>query len=99
MSRHGKKRLKERIGGSKKTANLLILEVLKYGLDVNTFTGRLRRYLDFERSKSSLTYIRVYKSKIFVFSNNYHDLVTVLNIPSRLMNDLKKQLEKIKGDD
>jgi len=99
MSRHGKKRLKERIGGNNKTANLLILEALKYGLGVNVFTGRLRRYLDFERSKSLLTYIKVYKNKIFVFSNNYHDLITVLNIPNRLMNDLKKQLEKIKGND
>jgi hypothetical protein len=76
LTEHGKQRLKERGGKSKRELELAI----ERGKKPSEFNGRFKRYLDYK----SITHkhsMLIYNNKIFVY-NRDKALITVIPIPS-----------------
>lgn len=81
VTKHAKERTK-RVIPSKKKAVQLAEEALEFGIKHEETTGFLNKYLTglFFYNKTANN-IRIYKQKVFVFSNN--TLITILNLPYR----------------
>lgn len=90
LSKHGKKRLNTRVTNSSK----LIKKVIEEGYNINFFDGELKNYLDFKKNKNIKNNLIVYNEKIFIFSEKLV-LITVLNIPGRLLFDFNKQVSRV----
>lgn len=90
LSKHGKKRVKSRATNSCR----LIKKAIEDGTDISKFDGELRSYLDLKKDKNLKNIIIVYNQKIFVFSDRLI-LITVLNIPGRLITSFNKQISKL----
>lgn len=78
VTKHAKKRLRERISVSKRQVELAI----KRGNNVNDYTGSFRRYLDKIKYKDVNFHIKIYGNHIYIF-NPYWYLVTALTISSK----------------
>ena len=80
VSKHGNKRLRDRCGASKKSADKLADDALKYGIRHNETAGQLNRYITslYFRNEEANN-IRIYHEKVYIFVGNI--LITVLNLP------------------
>ena len=98
LTRHGKKRIRERVGVGKSEKKIARVAKIAYerGLKHSELKGTLRRYVD--RMYMNYHYgnnVRIYNSQVWIFQNDR--LITVKPIPSRYQ--LKFQIyEKGKGD-
>lgn len=90
LSKHGKKRMSSRCNNSART----VKKVIEEGFSLETFEGDLRNYLELKKDKNLKNTLIVYNQKIFIFSEKLI-LITVLNIPGRLINSLNKQINKV----
>ena len=89
VSRHALKRLQERSGLSKKSAQRIAEKAFTRGITHGETKGNLNKYvtsLYFNNTKANN--IRLYGDKAFIFAGE--TLVTVLQIPSNLTKDMKK---------
>lgn len=84
MSKHSDKRIRDRVGVSKRQEQLAI----ERGKLYTEYTGSFRRYLDRVRYKNNTTAI-VYGNNVYLFGQ-YNVLVTVLTIPSKYHSMLSK---------
>lgn len=95
ITKHGDKRLRERVGVSRSAVEKVTEKALKYGIKHSEVSGSLKRYLD----KLWLTYrmghFRIYQQKIYVFTGER--LITVLNLPQRFHGTVKK-IQDMKGE-
>lgn len=93
VSRHAKKRIKQRMGINKKASERVAKRALTEGLTHAETTSMLHRYLDsLYLSHEKGGKMRVYHQKVFVFSNN-NVLITVLQLPTGLYNIEKADLD------
>lgn len=99
ITKHAKKRAKERCGLNDKSITRMADKILENGVQHKDCTGCLKRWVDglFLESKKANN-IRLYGDKAYLF----HDmtLITIIQIPNNLMPKVKKiQLRKLKDKD
>ena len=83
---HSLDRAKERIGvANKKQAEIMIRNAFRKGKSVGEFPdGRLKNYINSKRHHKK---VKVYKGKIFIFSNTSNRCITLYPIPEDLMEE------------
>ena len=91
-SKHAKKRVKERCGVSKKTADRVAKLARERGVERENTKGPLRRWLDakYLNSDANSTLV-VWGDKAYVFSAQ-NVLVTCLQIPSVITKNMKRMI-------
>ena len=94
LTKHGKNRLKKRLGASKKNVEKIAQDALQNGITHSEAKGRLSKYLDklFFQHQTA-TNMRVYHEKVFIFRGEV--LITVLPLPHNLC-DLANKIHKSK---
>lgn len=95
ITKHAKKRIKERCGLNEKSSDKLALKAYDSGLKHCELNGKLRKwvnglYLKYQKGNQ----IRLYGDKAFIFHNSV--LITVIQIPSYLIKE-KIKIEKQKA--
>ena len=91
-SKHAKKRVKERCGVNKKSADRLAGMVLERGVSIEYTKGPLRKWLDVKQSNSDEdSALYVWGDKVFIFSSE-NVLITCLQIPSVITRNMKKMI-------
>lgn len=92
-TKHGAKRIKERVGISKKLADKNSKIAFEKGIKHSDVTGQLKRYFDFLYFKNSTANnIRIYCGKVYIFCNE--KLITVFDLPARYSRLVKNVLDK-----
>lgn len=93
ITRHAKKRLKERCGANKSSSERLVEIAYEKGLKHCETSGRLRKWIDSLRFyEQGANQIRVYGDKLYIFRDTR--LITVLQVPNDLISIVQKQLKK-----
>ena len=83
VTKHGEKRIKERLGLSKKTAEKNAKKALELGLTHAETKSGLRKYLDkLYLSKGKANNMRVYHHFVYLFHNK--TLLTIIALPHNL---------------
>lgn len=91
ITRHGKKRIKQRLG--KKVPLDVAEKALKFGLKHEDATGSLKRYFDaLYLAHGTANNTRIYKHKVFIFNGD--TLITVLELPHCYIKYVDKLLKK-----
>lgn len=93
VTEHATKRIKERLGISKRLADANAQRALQYGITHREVKGSLRKYMD----KLYLKYrtannMRIYNRKIYIF--NGETLITVFNLPNKFLKTTDKLNKK-----
>ena len=89
-SNHARKRVKERCGVSKKSANRMAELALERGVLREHTKGPLRKWLD-NRYTSENGQIVAWGDKAYIFSDQ-KILITVLQIPSAITRNMKSMI-------
>ena len=94
VTHHAKKRLHEREGTKKSAVNRKASLVLERGYKVEEIKGRLRRWV--ESNRTGEENMRIYGDKLYIFVGE--TLITVYKIPNELLGQLRgKDAQKNKG--
>lgn len=89
LTKHSITRLKQRCGVSKRNAPTVAKRAFRKGITHAETHGNLHRFLDsIYLSQKKGTNMRIYGNAIFVFKEDV--LITVINIPTNLMEDVNK---------
>lgn len=89
VTEHAAKRMKERMGLSKKSLERIANKAYEKGLTMNEVKGEVLSYMINVRSKSAPgTKIKLYADKTWIFTNG--NLVTIYNTPSTLKHKVDK---------
>lgn len=95
LTKHSIIRLEQRCGVTKKNAPTVAKRAFKRGITHAETHGNLHRFLDtLYLSQKKGTNMRIYGNAVYVFKEDV--LITVINIPKNLMEDVK-ELKKMKG--
>lgn len=96
VTKHGSKRVKQRMGISKSSQDKLIAKALERGYKHNQTKGQLKKWIDKSaiNKKYKGKYI-VYGDKLYIF-NKDDQLITLIQIPQNIMKNINKMI--IKGD-
>lgn len=88
VSKHAEKRLIERCGLNKRSVQRIAEKAFTHGIVHKDTKGNLHKWVDslYFRNRSANN-IRLYGDKAYIFAGDI--LVTVLQIPSNLRNDMK----------
>ncbi|MCC2253577.1 hypothetical protein LKD70_03850 [Ruminococcus sp. CLA-AA-H200] len=91
ITRHGKKRLKQRAGLHKKAAARIVDRAYTEGICRENTKGRLRKWMDgiWRYNKNAIPLL--YGEKCYIFSKEQR-LITIINIPADLTKDKKKMI-------
>ena len=92
ISEHAKERIKERCGFNKNAIEKMTNKAFEEGITHSQTKGRLNKWvtsLYFKNKKANN--IRLYGDKAYIFCDKV--LVTVIQIPIRLMKDFKKMVK------
>jgi len=93
ISKHAKKRLKERNGLNVKSFEKVSKKAFNEGIRHDQTKGRLNKWItSLYFNNKSANNIRLYGDKAFIFTGE--TLITVLQIPANLMKDLKTMIKK-----
>lgn len=93
ITAHAGRRLKERSGLNKKSIRRIAERAYLNGIKHSEVKGNLRKWVDgIYLSEENANNIRLYGDKIFLFHNNL--LITVMQIPSNLRNELDNYIKK-----
>ena len=96
VTKHSKKRIKERMGLPKKSIQRQATLAIERGYSHRETKGNLRKYIDrVYLSHRQGNNIKVYNNHIFVFQNTI--LITVLKIPAKLQGNKYLKLKVQKG--
>ena len=92
MTKHAETRLKERCGFNKKACQRMTEKAYIEGITHSQTKGRLNKWVTslYFRNKNANN-IRLYGDKAYIFCNE--TLVTVIQIPIKLMKDFKKMVK------
>lgn len=93
VTRHAKKRMKERCGLNKKSTDRMAEIAYENGLKHRELTENLKKWVNslyFYNHRANQ--IRLYGDKAYIFHNT--ELITVIQIPP----DLKKEADKLRKD-
>ncbi len=89
VTKHGKKRIKQRCGIPKKAADRLSDKAFRNGITHSECSGSLKRYLDYLwEYNHTANNMRIYANKVFIFVDETN--VTVLNLPRKYYETVKK---------
>lgn len=102
VSKHGKKRGKERIGINKSSMDRQANLALERGIKRSQTDGRLHKWITsqcylYQERREDVEYI-VFNNKLFVFNGTCTVLITVLNLPTNLQKIAAKQIKKVNGN-
>lgn len=94
ITRHGRKRCRERVGISKRAVDKNAERALEYGIGHRESRGRLRHYIEYlyNAEGGNGNNIRVYADKVYVFHNDI--LITVLNLPTEYRRTATEQQKR-----
>lgn len=94
VTKHAKKRVKERVGISKKLVEKNAEKALKFGIKHSDTTGRLNRYFShLYFVNKNANNVRIYNKKVYIFCDER--LITVFDLPQkyrRLVDNLKNEI-------
>lgn len=93
ISKHAKKRLKERCGFNIKSQNRMAQKAFKDGITHKQTKGMLNKWITslyFKNKKANN--IRIYGDKAYIFCNEI--LVTVIQVPANLRRNLKDMIRE-----
>lgn len=96
VTRHAKKRLHEREGTKKSAVYRKASLVLERGYKVEETKGRLRRWVDSNRTGEEN--MRIYGDKLYIFVGE--SLITVYQVPNAIARNLRRYIrgaQKNKG--
>lgn len=98
VTNHAEKRMKKRMGINKKDIDKIAKKAIEGGIMHSETKGQLHHYLDkvFLSHRTGAN-IRIYQQKIFIFTSNF-TLVTVLPVPTNLINTVNKISKRLKND-
>ena len=87
ITRHAKKRFKQRLGVHKGDANKNAKKALKYGIRHCDTEGSLNRYMTalFFRNRTANN-IRIWNGSVYLFSGE--KLITVFHVPKKYVDDV-----------
>lgn len=95
LTRHGRKRGKERLGLPARAIARLLPKVLKDGTPRSAYVGRVRKYLDglvndpfYREARVRPIEVKVYGEHVFLFGTD-DALITVLHVPVALRSALR----------
>lgn len=90
---HAQSRLKSRSGLNKKSVNRIADRVLDRGYHRTELNGNLRLYVDclYRNNGKKADNIRIYGDKVYIFIGT--TLITVLQIPSKLTQNMRTMIE------
>lgn len=90
VTRHARRRLKQRAGVCKRNCNKSANDAVKYGLRASDLAGELRNYVEGATIAHgrNLGDVRVFRQKIYIFE--YETLITVLNLPYKFHRTVEK---------
>lgn len=88
VTKHGKRRMKQRCGVGRNTSNSVASRAYNEGIKHKDTQGDLRKWIDgLYLSKKTANNVRLYNHKCYLFCGE--SLVTVLNIPDNLIEEYK----------
>lgn len=92
ITKHGLKRIKQRLGLSKKSAVRICHKVYKYGIHQKNIKNRsIKKYVE---STVRIGYYGIlYCRYLFIFSNESDTMITILNIPNKYVKILENKKE------
>lgn len=89
LTKHAISRMKERCGITKANAPKIARRAYATGISHSSTTGNLHRFLDsIYLSQKKGTNMKIYGNAVYVFKKDV--LITVISIPSNLMEDVNK---------
>ena len=92
VTKHAEKRLIERCGLNKKSIQRIANKAFNDGIRHGQTKGSLKKWVDgLYFTNKTANNIRLYGDKAFIFTNER--LITVIQIPSNLRNDMKVLLK------
>lgn len=93
VTKHAQKRLKERCGVSKKSADRMAKKAYEFGMTHSETTGNLKKWVDgLYFYNQTANQIRLYGDKAYIFRNQ--KLITVIQIPHNLVQFVKRREKK-----
>lgn len=97
ITKHAKKRAKERCGINDKSINRMADKILEQGIKHCECTGHLKRWVDgLYLEEEHANNIRLYGDKAYLFHGS--TLITIIQIPNNLISRVKTiQKRKAKG--
>jgi len=95
-TKHGAKRIRERIGLKKKAVERLAKQAFERGIPHQDTTGRLRKYLDKLLINGNANQIKIHSRQVWLFKNDL--LITTWGLPSHFhkVEDKMKKARKSK---
>ncbi|AEO93398.1 gp136 [Bacillus phage G] len=94
---HGSRRIKDRLGLSKKIADKVSQKALENGVSHSETKGSFKKYIDALYLKhKKANNIKIYHRKIYLFRNEV--LITVLNLPNKY-SVVADKLQRIKNQE
>lgn len=101
ITKHFSKRVKDRLGLSKKLAKRFFIKSLKYGLCIEDFKSynKYYTYLKHLPYDNNVYDLVVYNRYIIIYAKKYKTAITILNIPCEYNNivDVTKSKRKERG--
>lgn len=95
ITKHAEERLKERFGIKRKSMQRIVNRVLERGLSHREAKGKVKNYMtELYLKHSRANNIHIYGSDVYIF--RFETLITVLHLPSEILNALLKNREKRK---
>lgn len=93
VTKHAEKRLKERLGLTKKSLQRITDRAYTDGISHKETKGNLKKWMDSVYLKEkTANNMKLYGDKIFLFDRNI--LITILPIPNNLKNDVNRLMKK-----
>lgn len=93
ITKHAEERLIERCGLNKKSVQRIADKAFNDGIRHGQTKGSLKKWIDgLYFTNKTANNIRLYGDKAFIFTNER--LITVIQIPSNLRNDMKVLLKQ-----
>jgi len=93
VTKHAQKRLKQRCGVNKKSAERMAKKAYELGMTHSETTGKLKKWVDsLYFYNQTANQIRLYGDKAYIFHNQ--NLITVIQIPHNLVKFVKRRDEK-----
>ena len=91
VTRHGEKRVRQRVGINKKAVAKNADNALAHGIDYARAKGRLKRYIAwlFNKYGGNGNNIRVYNGYVYVFHDDI--LITILFLPNEYRKTAQEQ--------
>lgn len=90
ITKHSKKRCKERLGLSKGDTNKMAEKAIEFGINYRDTSGSLRRYMSYlyESHNKEANNIILYNREVYIFNNK--KLITIFHVPNQYYSTCDK---------